>query len=199
VLQPHPPIKDITVSEVFNAVHHRSYRKTESLERYDLIWTLPVILNASRITRGTVIMGRKTFESSAPVPNRTNIVISRQKTYWLLVVHSLDEALRKWKRVWSFVIGGGIGDAAAIDKADRLIYGRWCVPQCWYIFSDSLDLPNSFWRIAWRERHPFIYAPWTMINQISCLGFIFQLIGGSVIWLQRWREIQPSNNLVLWH
>lgn len=91
----------------------------------DLIWNLPSDLKRFReITKGhPVIMGRKTFESIGhPLPNRMNIVISRQDNIpGVIVVHSLDEAIEKAKgNDEIFVIGGGSVYAAAIDKVDRL-------------------------------------------------------------------------------
>src|SRR5262245_55574488 len=46
-----------------------------------------------------VIMGRKTFETMpGPLPRRTNIIITRDKTYHrdgIIVAHSLEEALHQ--------------------------------------------------------------------------------------------------------
>lgn len=52
-----------------------------------------------KITAGhPIIMGRKTFESiGRPLPNRTNIVITRDETYQaegIFLVHSLEKALQ---------------------------------------------------------------------------------------------------------
>lgn len=66
-------------------------------------------------TGKTVIMGRKTLESfpgGKPLANRTNIVVTANKTYAVdgaVVVHSVEEALEKVKGVPEedlFVIGG---------------------------------------------------------------------------------------------
>jgi dihydrofolate reductase len=65
-----------------------------------LIWHLPADLKRfKQVTSGHyVIMGRKTFESlGKPLPNRTNVIISRNKNYkakGCLVVNSLTEALK---------------------------------------------------------------------------------------------------------
>ena len=64
-----------------------------------------------RITTGhCVIMGRKTFESiGKALPNRQNIVITRQKNYQAHrteVTHSLERALRLSKSQETFIIGG---------------------------------------------------------------------------------------------
>jgi dihydrofolate reductase len=94
----------------------------------DLIWHLPSDLKRfGEITKGhPVIMGRKTFQSIGhPLPNRTNIVISRQeKIPGVMVVHSLEEAIKKAKSSPGskeiFIIGGGSVYAQAINRADRL-------------------------------------------------------------------------------
>ncbi len=81
----------------------------------DLIWHLTDDLKRFKsLTSGHhMIMGRKTFESfPKPLPNRTHIVITRQKDYkvpsGVIVVNSLDDAIdaaRYDKQ--SFIIGGG--------------------------------------------------------------------------------------------
>ncbi|MFN3487829.1 MAG: dihydrofolate reductase, partial [Emticicia sp.] len=69
-----------------------------------LLWKLSADLKQFRIltTGHSVIMGRKTFESiGRPLPNRTNIVISRQKDLILpegvLKVNSLEIAIETAK------------------------------------------------------------------------------------------------------
>jgi dihydrofolate reductase len=81
-------------------------------------------------TGGTVIMGRRTWDSLPerfrPLPDRRNIVVSRQSDLALSgaeVVTSLDAGLERARaagseRIW--VIGGGQLYAQAIDRADRL-------------------------------------------------------------------------------
>ena len=85
----------------------------------DLIWNLPKDMKFFKeTTKGHfVIMGRKNFESIPqkyrPLPNRTNVVVTRQKDYFAegcLVVNSLAEALQeaeKAKDLEPFIIGGG--------------------------------------------------------------------------------------------
>ena len=85
----------------------------------DLIWHLP---NDMRFFKETtlnhhVIMGRKNFESIPhkyrPLPNRTNIVITRQTDYkadGCVVVNSVEAALEIAKENGDkepFIIGGG--------------------------------------------------------------------------------------------
>ena len=78
-----------------------------------LPWHIPTDLkHFKNITSGnTVIMGRKTYESiGKPLPNRTNIIITRNKSYkanGCIVCHSLDEALLKSVNNHDiFIIGG---------------------------------------------------------------------------------------------
>lgn len=79
-----------------------------------LLWHLPEDLKHFKniTTGGTIIMGRKTFESiGKPLPNRISIVITTQKNFdakGALVVSSLDVALEKCKNKEEvFIVGGG--------------------------------------------------------------------------------------------
>lgn len=94
-----------------------------------LLFNMPADMKHFRdTTRGhAVIMGRKTFESlpNGPLPNRRNIVITRDKEYiceGIEVVHSLDEALELFenKDEEVFIIGGAEIYKQAIEKADKL-------------------------------------------------------------------------------
>ncbi|MBL6591639.1 MAG: dihydrofolate reductase [Flavobacteriaceae bacterium] len=72
-----------------------------------------------------VIMGRKTFESMPKaLPNRTNIVITRNSNYVadnVTVVSSLNEALEKSiNDKQPFIIGGGEIYKLAMEIADRI-------------------------------------------------------------------------------
>jgi len=97
----------------------------------DLVWKLPADLKYFRETTAghPVIMGRKTFESiGKALPNRQNIIITRDKKYkaeGAHVAHSLDEALKISrtpldKNEEIFIIGGGNIYKQAMDVADRL-------------------------------------------------------------------------------
>ena len=73
-----------------------------------------------------IIMGRKTFESiGKPLPNRTNIVVSRNtdlKIENVIFCTSLEQALSKAKETDEniFVIGGGEIFNQALPFADRI-------------------------------------------------------------------------------
>ena len=90
----------------------------------------------SMTTGHVVVMGRKTLESfpeSKPLPNRVNIVLTRDQGYQApgaVVVHSreeLKEELKKYSGEEIFVIGGGqiyrellpLCDKAYVTKVDR--------------------------------------------------------------------------------
>ena len=81
----------------------------------DLIWHLRDDLKRFKsLTSGHfIIMGRKTFESfPKPLPNRTHVVISRQKDYQVptgvLVVNSIEDAIDAAKSDnQPYIIGGG--------------------------------------------------------------------------------------------
>lgn len=90
----------------------------------------------SMTTGHVVVMGRKTLESfpeSKPLPNRVNIVLTRDQGYQApgaLVVHSMEELkeeLEKYPGEEVFVIGGGqiyrellpLCDKAYVTKVDR--------------------------------------------------------------------------------
>lgn len=96
-----------------------------------LVWKLPGDLKHFKHTTSGhhVIMGRKTFESMGkPLPNRTSIVITRNKHYRVpeghYVVHSLDAALdvvRDKALEQVFVLGGAEIFKMALPIADELI------------------------------------------------------------------------------
>jgi len=94
----------------------------------DLIWHLPQDIRFFKeITIGHhVIMGRRNFESIPhkyrPLPNRTNIIITRQSEYKAeecIVVNSVETALKIAKNngdIEPFIIGGGQIYRIALEK-----------------------------------------------------------------------------------
>ena len=93
----------------------------------DLIWHLPDDFKRFKaLTTGHyIIMGRKTFESfPKPLPNRTHVIITRQKNYHregCLVADSLDAAIAMCpKNEDIFVIGGGEIYQQSIAIADKI-------------------------------------------------------------------------------
>jgi len=93
-----------------------------------LLWHLPKDLKHFKdLTSGhPIIMGRKTYESiGKPLPNRTNIVVSRQTDWFeegILIVGSIKEAVKFAKKIDEevFIIGGGNIYEQTMDVTDRL-------------------------------------------------------------------------------
>lgn len=90
-----------------------------------LIWSLPNDLKRFKklTTNNTVVMGRKTYESiGRPLPNRRNIVITRDENYHndnIEVVNSIKEALLLCNND-CFIIGGGQIYKQTLDLADKI-------------------------------------------------------------------------------
>ncbi len=97
----------------------------------DLPWYIPEDLKRFKeLTTGhTVLMGRKTYESiikrlGKPLPNRNNIIITRQNNYkapeGVEAYSSLDDALAAHRDDEIFVIGGAAIFKETLPLADRL-------------------------------------------------------------------------------
>ncbi len=93
----------------------------------DLIWKLPRDMRHFKetTTGHFIIMGRKTFESNGrPLPNRTNVVITRDKNYTAegcVIVHSLEDAISEAKNdSETFIIGGGEIYKKSMKLIDRI-------------------------------------------------------------------------------
>jgi dihydrofolate reductase len=98
----------------------------------DLPWHLPDDMKFfMQTTKGHyVIMGRKNYESIPekfrPLPNRTNIVVTRQKNFvapGCIVVNSIDEGLqlaRANHETEAFIIGGAEIYSQGFGKATKL-------------------------------------------------------------------------------
>ncbi len=101
----------------------------------NLLWHLPADMKffKEQTTGFPIITGRKNYESIPekfrPLPNRTNIVVSRDSNYnapGAIVVNSLEKALdtaRKTGQEKCFIIGGGQIYKEALEKnrADELL------------------------------------------------------------------------------
>jgi dihydrofolate reductase len=121
-----------------------------------LPWHLPDDLRYfKRITSGhTVVMGRRTYESiGRPLPNRRNIVLTRQ-TGWQapgVEVHAnLDAALAAAGDGPVFVIGGAELFRAALPRAAVLHLTR--VHRC---YPGDVHFPSEGhgWTVTWEEKH----------------------------------------------
>jgi dihydrofolate reductase len=130
----------------------------------DLVWSLPddmrYFMNSTK--DHYIILGRKNYESLPPkfrpLPNRTNIVITRQQGLKLentIVVNSLEEAIAKCKKEKQekiFVIGGGQIYKQAFSKADTLY-----LTEINNKFEGDTFFPDynkSDWEEISREHHP---------------------------------------------
>ncbi|MBK5213570.1 MAG: dihydrofolate reductase [Flavobacteriaceae bacterium] len=139
-----------------------------------LLWHLPDDFKRFKeLTTGHhIIMGRKTFESfPKPLPNRTHIIITRNKNYkkeGAVVVHSIEEALKiSQKDPQPFIIGGGEIYKIGLPFADKIeltrVYGT---------FDDADTFFPEFSKGEWQlitetkhgkdERHDysFTYETW---------------------------------------
>ena len=125
-------------------------------------WYLPGDLRYFKaVTMGKpIIMGRKTFDAlRKPLPGRTNIVITRDKTWsheGVKVVHSLDDALALAENISLInghdevmVIGGEQIYQMALPKADRLYLTR--VHQSFDGDAFFPELDNSQWQETSRQ------------------------------------------------
>jgi len=104
-----------------------------------------------------IIMGRKTFESfgSKPLPERSNIIISRDGTYQAkdsIVVHSIDEALQAAGEVDEvMIIGGASFYEQMLPRADRL-----------YLTFVHSNISGDAW-------FPEVnYSEWSEVERIDC-------------------------------
>lgn len=98
----------------------------------DLLWKLPNDMKffKEKTAGSIVITGRKNYESIPekfrPLPNRINIVVTKQKEYdakGAYVVATIEEAIQKAKELNiqnCFVIGGGEIYRQTIELADEL-------------------------------------------------------------------------------
>ena len=125
--------------------------------RNTLPWKLPQDLaHFKRVTTGhPILMGRKTFESiGRPLPNRRNIVISRDADWrhdGVDAVTSLDAALKLTDAAEVFVIGGAEIYTLALPLADRLIVTEIAQQFDCDTFFPSID--KTIWRETARQAH----------------------------------------------
>lgn len=123
-----------------------------------LLWHLPADLkHFKNITTGhTIIMGRKTYDSiGKPLPNRRNIIITRQKNLHIEgveVVNSLDEALALSKdQEEVFIIGGAEIYKQALAVSHRIYLTR--VHQEFEADAFFPELENETWKEVEKVDH----------------------------------------------
>lgn len=125
----------------------------------DLLWHLPDDFKRFKaLTTGHhIVMGRKTFESfPKPLPNRTHIIITRQKNYspeGCLVADNLQKALDMApKNEAVFIIGGGEIYQQSIDIADKIELTR--VHENFDADTFFPEIDSEKWRLQSEEFHP---------------------------------------------
>ena len=142
----------------------------------DLLWHLPNDFKRFKeITSGHhIVMGRKTFESfPKPLPNRTHVIITRQKDYvheGCIVVQDLEKAIAVCpKNEDLFVIGGGEIYAQSILFADQLditrvhhsfdadVYFPEINPEIWELTSEVFNAKD--------EKHLYDYTFQTFVRR----------------------------------
>ncbi|WP_338646382.1 dihydrofolate reductase [Flavobacterium sp. KS-LB2] len=142
----------------------------------ELVWHLPNDFKRFKsLTSGHhIIMGRKTFESfPKPLPNRTHVIITRQKGYQAegcLVVDSIDKALAICpKDEDNFIIGGGeiynlalpFTDKIEITRVHRNFEGDAHFPEIneteWEIIDSEFNAKD--------EKHLYDYSYQTFIRK----------------------------------
>jgi len=123
-----------------------------------LLWHLPNDLRFfKRTTSGhTVIMGRKTYESvGMPLPNRRNLVITRQEDYTLEnaeVVHSLEAALTRCANEEEvFIVGGAEIYRQALPRTGRVYLTRVHADLPGDTYFPNLDEPD--WVLISADKH----------------------------------------------
>ena len=101
-----------------------------------LIWHLPADMKFFKetTTGHCIITGRKNYESIPekfrPLPNRTNIVITRQENYnapGAIVVKSIEEAIEKAKQTGDdeiFIIGGAEIFKQSLHLTDKIYFTK---------------------------------------------------------------------------
>lgn len=137
-----------------------------------LPWDLPEDLKRFKelTTGNVVIMGRKTYESiGKPLPNRINIVVTRDKDFFVpgvLSANSLDSALLKAggnKDI--FIIGGGeiykqsmgFVDKLYITEVDMEVEGDTTFPTIsdqWSVIEENKF--NGGWYVTYKKANSLV-------------------------------------------
>lgn len=126
----------------------------------NLLWHLPDDFKRfkSLTTGHYIIMGRKTFESfPKPLPNRTHIIITRQKKYPVsdncFAAESLNKAIEMCpKNQDIYIIGGGEIYAQSMDIADKLEITK--VHQSFDADTFFPEIDNTKWELVEEVFHP---------------------------------------------
>ncbi|NVJ86020.1 MAG: dihydrofolate reductase [Algoriphagus sp.] len=128
----------------------------------ELVWRLPADFKRFKaLTTGNyLLMGRKTFESlGSPLPNRTHLVITRDKNYQVpaghFVFQTIEDAFTFCNKLdvdKLFVIGGGEIYKQTLPLADKMILTEVEANPEGDTYFPEFD-PNE-WKEVFREYHP---------------------------------------------
>lgn len=139
-----------------------------------LPWRLPDDLKRFKaLTTGKpIVMGRKTYLSiGKPLPNRTNIVISRHPDFradGCIVVHSIEEALAAAGNVPEVMIIGGAEiyrqilprtDVIHLTRVHAEVPGDTFFPEV--VWEDWIERDSEYHRADERHEHPFTFLKLT--------------------------------------
>lgn len=124
-----------------------------------LVWHLPDDFKRfKQITTGHhIILGRKTFESfPKPLPNRTHVIITRNKNYkaeGCIIVNSIEDALKIVpKNEDTFIIGGAEIYRQSLHLSDKIELTRVHTTCEADAFFPEIDAEE--WEITSEEFHP---------------------------------------------
>ena len=124
-----------------------------------LLWHLPDDFKRFKLVTSNhyIIMGRKTFESfPKPLPNRTHVIITRQKEYHpegCIVVDSVQKAISVCpKDEELFIIGGGEIYKQSIELADKLDITK--VDHTFEADTFFPEIDPTKWKLTTTEFHP---------------------------------------------
>ena len=121
-------------------------------------WHLPADLKHFKQTTfgKPVLMGRKTYESiGRPLPERTNIVITRDRDYdapGCTVVHSVEAALESVAGGEVMVIGGAELYRQILPRTDTIYLTL--IQQAFEGDTRFPELPDAEWREVDSDDHP---------------------------------------------
>ena len=143
----------------------------------ELVWHLPNDFKRfKQLTTGHhIILGRKTFESfPKPLPNRTHVIISRQKNYQApegcIIVNSIENAIAACpKNEDIFIIGGAEIYKQSLSITDKIELTRVhtsCEGDAFYpeISSDTWQIINEVFHPK-DENHAFDFTYVTYIKR----------------------------------
>ena len=125
----------------------------------DLVWHLPDDFKRFKeLTSGHyIVMGRKTFESFPKLlPNRTHIIVTRQKNFQpehCIVVDSIEKALEFVpENEDAFIIGGGEIYKQSLDYTDIIELTR--VHSSFDADTFFPEINPDHWQLVEEEYHP---------------------------------------------